>query len=43
MWYLIVDGRKLPTPYLTYEQAKKAMDELRSVYINCCMDMVHES
>ena len=42
MWYLIVEGVKLPTPYLTYDDAKKAMDALREQMGPCCMDMVYE-
>lgn len=42
MWYLIIDGIKLPTPYLTYDDCKKAMDEMREKMGACCMDMVYE-
>ena len=42
MWYLIVDGIKLQTTYLTYDDCKKAMDEMRTKMGACCMDMVYE-
>lgn len=42
MWYLIVEGVKLPTPYLTYDACKKAMDEMRIRMPASCMDMVYE-
>ena len=42
MGYVVVEGNKLPTPYLTMDDAVKAMNALRSVYRNCCMDIVYE-
>ena len=28
-WYIILDGRELPTPYPTYPEVSQAMDELK--------------
>ena len=39
MWYVIIDGIRLPTPYATYEAAKKAMDDMRPNYQGYCMDV----
>lgn len=42
MWYVVIEGIKLPTPYLTYDDAKRAMDEIRATMGPCCMDLTHD-
>lgn len=29
-WFIVLNGKKLPTPYETMEELDKAMDELRA-------------
>jgi hypothetical protein len=42
MWYITVNGKKLPTPYLTFDEAMQAMEELRSKISLCILDCVYE-
>ena len=41
-WYIILNGTKLPTPYVNLEQVDEAMDELRKRLGPCILDCVLE-
>lgn len=42
MWYVIMNGVKLPTPYLTMDDAVKAMNHLRATNGPSIFDIVRE-
>ena len=41
-WYLILDGKKLPTPYASLQEADEAMYELKAKLGPCIIDCVLE-
>lgn len=42
MWYVIMNGVKLPTPYITMDDAVAAMNSLRAANGPSIFDIVYE-
>lgn len=41
-WFIYLDGKKLPTPYLNLEQVDEAMNELHEKLGPCILSCVYE-
>lgn len=41
-WYIVLNGKKLPTPYATYSDLTAAQAELRARLTACVITQVYE-
>jgi len=41
-YYIVLDGRKLPTPYATMREADDAIDELKAKIGACICQVIYE-
>lgn len=43
VYYLVVNGRQMPTPYFTWQEAQNARDELIKNSVALSVNVIHKS